>query len=291
MIKQKDKIKIIFCSGAQSSGTSLISWCFLQHPEVDGYLDYQYDQLPRSFEKVCKKIIWYKQTDACFRASETQTFLEGEGFYVSPMLVVRDVRFVFSSLMTKWYGINGTTAEDPPLRIRLMRFKNDWHTAINRNWPILKWESFLTKPVIELKKACIELKLPYNESMVKWPKQLTDISYPGGGNQTFHKFMGTDLLSSVNPSYSKSNTINIPDKDLQWIEKEFYNYNKFYGYPEHFDNDNILKNNKNRLCPTFKKTRRFLNASTKSRLIAFFDNFSLTRKLWFFWNVQRILKK
>ena len=53
--------------------------------------------------------------------------LEDEGWDVLPLLVVRDVRSVFRSLLGKDYGSNGITAEEPPLRMRLRRFEEDWN--------------------------------------------------------------------------------------------------------------------------------------------------------------------
>ena len=56
---------------------------------------------------------------------------------------MRDVRDTWASLLVKPYGVNGFTAEDPPLRLRFRRFKEDWELFQARDWPILRYESLL----------------------------------------------------------------------------------------------------------------------------------------------------
>src|SRR2546421_4373251 len=119
---------LYLCAGTQSSGSTLISWCFLQRSDMDGILDADYDVLPRMPEKLSAPLPWCKFTIAAFRFSDVQHHLEDEGWRVRPLLVVRDVRAVFNSLVTKTYGRNGTTADDPPIRLRLRRFPAAWAT-------------------------------------------------------------------------------------------------------------------------------------------------------------------
>src|SRR5436305_1153439 len=113
---------LYLCAGLQSSGSTLVSWCFLQRADMDGVLDARFDHLPRIPTTLNAPLAWCKFTVACFRFSEVQHYLEDEGYVVHPLLVVRDVRAVFNSLIRKVYGRNGVTADDPPLRLRLERF-------------------------------------------------------------------------------------------------------------------------------------------------------------------------
>jgi len=101
---------LYLCAGTQSSGSTLISWCFLQRHDMDGVLDARFDHLPSVPEKLSAPLPWVKFTIACFRFSEVKSHFEDEGFTVKPLLVVRDVRSVFNSLIQKKYGRNGITA-------------------------------------------------------------------------------------------------------------------------------------------------------------------------------------
>src|SRR5579884_2021113 len=118
--------ELYLCGGLQSSGSTLISWCFLQRGDMDGVLDARFYTLPQMPRPLNAPLAWCKFTVACFRFSEVQRYLEDEGWHVHPLLVVRDVRAVFNSLIRKSYGRNGVTADDPPLRLRLARFLEDW---------------------------------------------------------------------------------------------------------------------------------------------------------------------
>ena len=42
-----DRTNVLYlCGGLQSSGSTLVSWCFLQRPDMDGVLDADSDLLP-----------------------------------------------------------------------------------------------------------------------------------------------------------------------------------------------------------------------------------------------------
>src|ERR1700753_434627 len=97
--------RLFLCAGLQSSGATLVSWCFLQRSDMDGVLDARFDMVP-SMPPV-KATPWLKFTIACFRFSEVRASLEDQGWSITPLLVVRDVRSVFNSLITKSYGRNG----------------------------------------------------------------------------------------------------------------------------------------------------------------------------------------
>src|SRR5688572_13748950 len=81
------------CGASQSSGSSLISWCFLQRADMDGVLDARNDILP-DMPKLTTPLAWCKMTISCFRLSEMAAFFADEGWDVRPMLVMRDLRAV-----------------------------------------------------------------------------------------------------------------------------------------------------------------------------------------------------
>ena len=113
---------LYLCAGLQSSGSTVVSWCFLQRADMDGVFDARNDILPE-VPPVATPLAWCKITISSFRFSEMKAYYEDEGYAVHPLLVVRDVRAVFNSLLKKHYGSNGITAEEPPLRMRLRRFR------------------------------------------------------------------------------------------------------------------------------------------------------------------------
>src|SRR5438105_10194924 len=103
---------LYLCGGLQSSGSTLVSWCFLQRDDSDGVLDARFDALPQIPRPLDRPRAWCKFTVACFEFRDVQTSLEDEGWSVRPLLVVRDVRAVFNSLIQKPWGRNGITADD-----------------------------------------------------------------------------------------------------------------------------------------------------------------------------------
>src|SRR3954453_17075932 len=123
------KNALILCAGMQSSGTTLISYCFLQRADTNGVLDADNDLLPAIDERLARPFAWYKTTISCFRLSEIAQYYRDSGWDVRTLLVLRDLRTVWASLHKKSYGRNGITAEDPPLRLRIRRFIEDWRNA------------------------------------------------------------------------------------------------------------------------------------------------------------------
>ena len=112
---------LYLAAGLQSSGSTLVSWCFLQRPDMNGFLDADHDLLRDIPQDIGTPLAWFKMTISCFRLSEMAAHYEDAGWDVRPLLIVRDVRHVWNSLCRKPYGRNGTTAEDPPLRARMRR--------------------------------------------------------------------------------------------------------------------------------------------------------------------------
>lgn len=223
---------LYLCAGLQSSGSTIVSWCFLQRGDMDGVFDARNDVLP-DIPEVAAPLAWCKITISSFRFSEMKGHYEDEAFDVRPLLVVRDVRAVFNSILKKHYGSNGTTAEEPPLRMRLRRFKEDWLLFRERGWPVMRYETLIVEPEATLHKACEEMALPWDEAMLIWPKQKDDIAAPRHGSPTFRKSLGPTFKDTVKPTLADLRTGNIPPGDLEWLEAEFAEFNRAFSYIEH----------------------------------------------------------
>ena len=82
----------------QSSGSSLVSWCFLQRADTDGVLDANNDVICDPPASLDSRYAWYKTTIGSFRLTEQVDCARAAGYEVRPLLVVRDVRAVWASL-------------------------------------------------------------------------------------------------------------------------------------------------------------------------------------------------
>ena len=189
--------------------------------------------------------------------SELVTHYQDDGWHVRPLLVVRDVRHVWASLCQKPYGKNGNTAEDPPLRTRLHRFKEDWELFQKNGWPMLRYESFVTEPLPTLQRACEQLGLPWDEAMITWPKQRTEVTNTRHGNQTFRESRAQGLLASLRPTKDSLPPGAIPPADLAWMEAEFAEFNRQNGYPAQLAIPHVAADGIERAIPSFGVTRRF----------------------------------
>lgn len=247
---------LYLCGGTQSSGSTLISWCFLQRHDMDGILDADNDLLANIPDDWGRPLTWYKTTISCFRLSELTTHYRDAGWHVHPLLVVRDVRHVWASLCKKSYGRNGITAEDPPLRMRLRRFKEDWELFCRNGWPMIRYETFVAEPVPVLRFVCSQLALPWDEAMLTWPKNVSDIASTKHGNQTFRESRGQGLLQSIRPSSEELKPGAIPPADLEWIEQEFAEFNRENGYPDRLSVAGSSADGSDRAIPSFEMTRR-----------------------------------
>jgi hypothetical protein len=247
---------LYLCGGTQSSGSTLISWCFLQRRDMDGILDADNDLLTDISSDWGRPLTWYKTTISCFRLSELMTHYQDAGWRVHPLLVVRDVRHVWASLCRKSYGRNGITAEDPPLRTRLRRFKEDWELFRRSGWPMIRYETFVAEPVQVLRFVCSQLALPWDEAMLTWPKDVSEIAGTKHGNQTFRDTRGQGLLDSIRPSSDELKPGSIPPADLDWLESEFAEFNRENGYPEQLRVGWSPADGSDRAIPSFEMTRR-----------------------------------
>jgi hypothetical protein len=199
---------------------------------MDGVFDARNDILP-DIPEVATPRVWCKITVSSFRFSEMKAHYEDEGWTVHPLLVVRDVRAVFNSLLKKHYGSNGITAEEPPLRMRLRRFKEDWELFRANHWPTIRYESLVVEPEATLRKACGETGLEWDEGMMSWPKPKDQIAAPRHGSPTFRQSLGASFKETVKPSLAELRVGNVPPEDLEWMEREFEEFNRASGYVEH----------------------------------------------------------
>jgi hypothetical protein len=230
---------LILCAGLQSGGTTLISWCFLQRRDTNGVLDTPSDLIQPRFERVTEPIVWVKQTIASFRWLDLCETYRDLGWEPEPLLVVRDVRAAYSSLIRKSYGVNGTTAEDPPLRMRFRRFLRDWDLFRAHGWPIIKFEDLIRDHRATLAKACKELSLPWDEGMISWPKVPPEIAYgkDNWGKKSIQKSFETsiqkgNLAAATMQDRAEMRLDNLPGTELRWLEETFSEYNSFHHYPK-----------------------------------------------------------
>jgi hypothetical protein len=223
---------LYLCAGLQSSGSTVVSWCFLQRADMDGVFDARNDILP-DIPAVATERAWCKITISSFRYSEMQAYYEDEGWEVHPLLVVRDVRAVFNSLMNTHYGSNGVTAEEPPLRMRLRRFKEDWELFRRYEWPTIRYETLVVEPEATLLQVVDRMGLPWDAGMMTWPKQKDQIAAPRHGSPTFRQSLGGGFTETVKPSLADLRVGNVPPQDLEWMEREFEEFNRANGYAEH----------------------------------------------------------
>jgi hypothetical protein len=225
---------------------------------MDGVFDARNDILPE-IPAVSTPLAWCKITISSFRFSEMKAYYEDEGFTVHPLLVVRDVRAVFNSLLKKHYGSNGITAEEPPLRMRMRRFKEDWELFRSNNWPMLRYETLVVEPEATLRKAVDELGLSWDEGMMSWPKQKDQIAAPRHGSPTFRQSLGGSFKETVKPSLADLRVGNVPPEDLEWLEREFEEFNRTSGYVEHAPapTTSPREPRETRAVPKWENTRRY----------------------------------
>jgi len=249
---------LYLCAGLQSSGSTLMSYCFLQRRDMDGVLDASGDLLFTIRVDTRAPRVWFKTTISSFRLSELMEHYSDEAWTVHPLLVVRDVRHVWASLFGKSYARNGTTPEDPPFRMRLRRFLKEWQLFRANGWPIIRYESVLEDPVASLQDACSQLRLPWDDCMVRWPKRREDIACTQGGNMTFWRTCGCTLGDTV-ANYARRQTTNmsleVTQRDLEWMESEFSEFNVVNGYRKHLEIAHALK--KSQAQPRFELSRRY----------------------------------
>jgi len=245
---------LYLCTGLQGSGSSLVSWCFLQRRDMNGILDAACDLVPVFPEKFDSSNLWCKMTISSFNSCELIDYFQSLGWSVRPLLVVRDVRETWAGLTDKDYGRNGTTAEDPPWRMRMIRFLSDWKTFIDRGWPIIQYEALVKDPVVTLQSACEDLDLPWDQAMIDWPKRAEQIAESEYCNATFANSRSDGLLKTIRPNLAGLIKYPIAQQDLEWLESTFAKFNQTCGYPEHRDSPS---GSVETATPSFSVSRRY----------------------------------
>ena len=251
---------LILCAGLQSSGTTLVSYCFLQRADTDGVLDADNDLLPTLDPSLARPFAWYKTTISCFRMSEIAQHYRDAGWDVRTLLVLRDLRAVWASLRKKPYGRNGITAEDPPLRLRVRRFIDDWRTIHASGGATLRYEDFVASPTAALQQVCGQLDLPWDVSMLTWPKSPERIADRKNGNGSFWNNRDANLMSSLRRFREKRDQPRLPAAELRWLEAEFCDFNEANGYPLSLDVAAETAAEVDGVClqgPNFEVTRRY----------------------------------
>lgn len=256
---------LILCGGLQSGGTTLVSYCFLQRGDTDGVLDADNDLLPAIDPRLARPVAWYKTTISSFRLSEIAEHYRDAGWEVRPLLVLRDLRAVWASLVKKEYGRNGITAEDPPLRLRVRRFVNDWRHLSDAGAAMFRYEDFVAAPEATLQLACEQLHLSWDDSMLLWPKPPQQISHLHNGNESFWTTRGAGLLESL-AHYQSPKLPRIAPADLAWLESEFATYNHANGYPLSMPNVAVANIVNGVPAPNFEVTRRYLWETSRKPL-------------------------
>jgi hypothetical protein len=225
--------RMILCGGLQSGGTTLFSWCILQRRDTNGVVDMPNDRIHVSFDRVVEPILWVKMTVGAFRWLDVYELYRDFGWAPEPFLVVRDVRMTYASLMRKFYGFNGTTGDQPPLRIRFRRFLRDWELFREKGWPIVRFEDLLTDERAVLEEFCRRMALPWDEGMITWPKALSDIAYVDGLQKTFAESLRNGSLRAAKRTEKAHVAVDhVPRAELEWLESTFAEYNRHHAYPE-----------------------------------------------------------
>ena len=260
---------LILCAGLQSSGSTLVSYAFLQRGDTNGVLDADNDLLPALDPNLAQPFAWYKTTISSFRLSEIAGHYRDAGWDVRTLLVLRDLRDVWASLRGKPYGRNGITAEDPPLRLRVRRFIDDWHNARLAGDAMLRYEDLVAAPTATLQRACDELGMPWDVSMLTWPKRPEQIADRKNGNGSFWDNRSANLMSSLGAFRNHASPPHIPAHDLEWLESEFRDYNAANGYPLSNGTSQPATNcdaTTAVLSPSFEVTRRYLWETSRKPL-------------------------
>lgn len=200
VFRKESRSRVLYlCGGMQSSGSTLVSWCFLQRHDLDGVYDMENSVIHQDFSRVSTDPVWLKMTIGAFRLAELVSLYEAQGWVVKPMLVHRDLASVYRSLRDKPYGFDGATGDEPPIFIRMRRYLADLDAARANNWPVLNYEDLIRNPIGELQRICDSLGLAWDEAMVTWPKSEASIADMANGNIAFRdtKQESTGLLATI----------------------------------------------------------------------------------------------
>jgi hypothetical protein len=248
------KQPLILATGLQSGGTTVVSHAFLKHSQVDGILDMASDKIEMNFARVTLPIVWVKMTSIAFRWEEVAEIYRLQGYEVYPLLIVRNPFDAWSSLKNKWYGLNSVTAEDPPLILRFRRFLQDWMLFTNKGWPIIKFENFIADPTRTIQKACTQLPIEFESSMLSLDNE-QDIAYVNETNESFETNKSKGIVNDVAHRVGE-----LSHCEVNWISASFSVFNDSYGYL----NRHIVVDEPTSLLPQPYDNRRSLGFGTQA---------------------------
>lgn len=196
---------IILLEGLQSGGSTLVSACFLQHPNANGILDLFHFSAMHNFfrchrRQILKSGFTFKAPDLVVKFTcghyNVHEMLKSFTAYeerIVPVAIVRDPRSVvsswlrrFGSLENVYSGYTGKSGNfwDTPIKPwdRIARFCDDLKWYKDNGHPIITYEKLCINPEQTLMKACEQIGLPYSRDMITWPKPDHDMLNTGGGN-------------------------------------------------------------------------------------------------------------
>ncbi|WP_147291825.1 hypothetical protein [Alteromonas aestuariivivens] len=226
------------------------------------------DRIEYELSLAKKPVTWVKMTTISFTWQEVAEVYSLQGYQVFPLLIVRNPFDAWVSLKSKWYGLNSTTAEDPPLILRFRRFLRDWEWFVSQGHPIINFETFVANPKDALQEACKSLPIDYHEFMTEGETKLKDIAYVSESNQSF--------LSSLTKGVSQqiaSKTKSISSEEAQWLTSNFSEIITAYGYQNHHhvhDEPSVLGGH---LVPHPFDSRRYLGFGPQASLRRVSDKF------------------
>lgn len=190
---------LYLCGGMQSSGTTLVSMCFLQRDDMDGVYDMDNPFIQQDFSKVFTKRVWVKMTIGSFRLAELVNLYSAQGWDVRPILVIRNEGEILASLKNKWYGLDGCTGDDPPLLVRLLRYRHDIQDCADLGWTKLDYAELIERPEEALRSSCVSMGLEWDPRMSDWSVDPTAFAYPSDGNLSLRESFqdGQGLLHAI----------------------------------------------------------------------------------------------
>ncbi|MEG3767491.1 hypothetical protein [Alteromonas sp. 14N.309.X.WAT.G.H12] len=247
---------MILATGMQSGGTTLVSAAFLKHPDLDGILDMASDRIEVNLSQVTTPVTWVKMTTIAYRWQEVASVYAMYGYKAYPLMIVRNPFDVWVSLKKKWYGLNGLTAEDPPLAIRFLRFLEDWKAFQKSGYPIIQFEHFIEDPTTQIRAVMDRLPVNFDANMVNGETDLNAISYVSESNASFVQSLSLGASNTV--AFKQSV---ITKREANWICEHLSDYIGCYGYT---NKHSLVDETINELKPFPFDNRRFLGFGSQA---------------------------
>lgn len=201
----RDAKKIFLLEGLQSGGSSLVSTCFLQHPDANGILDlHHFNNLQGIFKAHRKEILkdffmfkgkYFVVKFTCGHYNihemiESCDFLREK---IIPVAITRDPRSVISSWLRRFGSLknvySGYTGRDGRFWdtevkpwSRIIRFCEDISWYSKQGYPVVIYEKLCVDPEKTLMAVCDQIGMPYRRDMVTWTKSAHEIFNYSAGN-------------------------------------------------------------------------------------------------------------